>query len=109
MNKQEVVKELAKRLNKNQSEVQDVLQGLQALVIEKLQNNEKVQLTGFVTFEPVAREARKGFDPVNKVPLEIPRSVGAAARAGKKLKAAVTDLRYEDVVKATKTTEADAE
>ena len=92
MNKQELVKAIAGATKLTQVDVNKVLNAEEAIVIEALGKGEKVQRTGFVTYKPVYRAARKGFDPIKKVPMDIDPTVGVSAKAGEKLKAAVSNL-----------------
>lgn len=59
------------------------------IVTEALANGEKVQLTGFGTFEVRERAARVGLNPLTKKQIEIAASKSPAFKAGSKLKAAV--------------------
>ena len=59
------------------------------VVTEALANGEKVQLTGFGTFEVRERAARVGLNPLTKKKIKIAASQSPAFKAGSKLKAAV--------------------
>jgi DNA-binding protein HU-beta len=59
------------------------------VVMEALANGEKVQLTGFGTFEVRERAARTGLNPLTKKTIKIPASKSPAFKAGSKLKDAV--------------------
>ena len=59
------------------------------VVTEALANGEKVQLTGFGTFEVRERAARVGLNPLTKKQIKIAASKSPAFEAGSKLKAAV--------------------
>ncbi len=82
--------------------VNKVLNALEAITIATLEAGDKVQLTGFITVKPVGRAARKGFDPIKKVPMDIEPTVGVAVKAGEKLKKAVEGLEYKDFAKEEK-------
>lgn len=105
MNKQEVIKAVAGKTELTQVAVTKMINALEEVTYESLARNEKVQLTGFLTVSPVARAARKGFDPLKKVPLDINPTVGVKVKAGEKLRKSVEGLSYEEVAK---TSEADA-
>ena len=101
MNKQEMVKAIANTDEAlTQVAVNKVLNALEAITIATLEKGEKVQLTGFLTVKPVPRAARKGFDPIKQVAMDIEPTVGVSAKAGEKLKKAVEGLKYEDFAKA---------
>ena len=59
------------------------------VVTEALANGEKVQLTGFGTFEVRERAARVGLNPLTKKQIKIAASKSPTFKAGSKLKAAV--------------------
>ena len=59
------------------------------VVMEALANGEKVQLTGFGTFEVRERAARTGLNPLTKKTIKIPASKSPAFTAGSNLKDAV--------------------
>jgi nucleoid DNA-binding protein len=82
--------------------VSKAINSLEEVTHETLAKGEKVQLTGFVTIKPVGRAARKGFDPIKNVAMDIDPTVGVSCKAGEKLKTAVEGLKYEDFAKADK-------
>ncbi|MMZ43621.1 DNA-binding protein HU [compost metagenome] len=100
MNKQEAIKAIAGKTGLTQVDVTKVLNGLEEVTYETLAKGERLQLTGYVTFKPAARAARKGYDPINKQPMDIPSTVGVSTKAGEKLKKSVEGLKYEDFVAA---------
>jgi nucleoid DNA-binding protein len=102
MNKQEMIKAIATDTKLTQVDVAKVLTSLEEQTYSTLQKGEKVQLTGFVTIKPVPRAARKGYDPIKEVAMNIDPTVGVSAKPGEKLKTAVEGLKYEDFKKAEK-------
>lgn len=96
MNKQEMVKAISAKTELTQVDTTKVLNALEEITIETLQAGEKVQLTGFFIAKPVYRAARKGFDPLKEVPMDIPATVGISIKAGEKLKAASKGLNVKD-------------
>ena len=99
MNKQEMVKAISAKSGLTQVDTTKVLNALEEISLETVAKGDKVQLTGFVTIKPVARAARKGFDPIKLVPVEIPATVGVAVKAGEKLKKAVEGLDQAKLAK----------
>lgn len=99
MNKQEMVKAIASETGLTQVDTNKVLNALESLTISTLAAGDKVQLTGFITVKPVGRAARKGFDPIKQVAMDIDPTVGVSVKAGEKLKKAVDGLKYEDFAK----------
>ena len=65
-----------------------VNEGLE-VVTEALAKGEKVQFTGFGTFEVRERAARTGLNPLTKKKIKIAASKSPAFKAGSKLKEAV--------------------
>lgn len=86
MNKADLVSAIAEKsgLSKKDSEV--ALNSFVEIVSEELENNEKVQLVGFGTFEVRERAARTGRNPHTKEEIKIPASKAPAFKAGKALK-----------------------
>lgn len=86
MNKSQLIDAVAKKtgLKKKDAEaaVAAVVEGITSALVE----GDKVQLTGFGTFEVKAREARTGINPHTKEAMEIPASKGVSFKAGKALK-----------------------
>lgn len=96
MNKQEMVKAIAEETKLTQVDTSKVLSALEKITNETIKKGGKVQLTGFITIKPVYRAARKGFDPIKKVAMDINPTVGISVKAGEKLKLAVEGLDVAD-------------
>lgn len=96
MNKQEMIKAMSEDNGLTQVDNAKVLASLEKLTIEAIEAGERVQLTGFVSFRPVYRAPRKGFDPINQVPMDIPAAVGVKVAAGQRLKRATEELEVSD-------------
>ncbi len=96
MNKQEMVKAIATKTNLTQVDVNKMMTAMEEVTFDNLKAGEKTQLTGFVTIKPVYRAARKGFDPIKKVAMDIAPAVGVSAKVGEKLKTAIAGLKVED-------------
>ena len=94
MNKSELTQKLAERTNLSKAEASravDALFSVQDGIIAKaLKSGEKVQITGFGSFETRKREARTGRNPRTGKEIKIKASKSAAFRAGKGLKDAVS-------------------
>ena len=95
MNKQEAIKAIASKKNLTQKVVSDVLAGLEEVTISEIKKGRKMQLTGFVTIKPVYRSPRKGFDPLNNVPVDIAESVGLSAKPGEGLRNIAKQLKVD--------------
>jgi DNA-binding protein HU-beta len=90
VNKSELIQQLASRTDLSRSQAQNAVDALFApengLIAEALRNGEKVQITGFGSFETRSRDARKGRNPRTGKEIEIGASTSAAFRPGKGLK-----------------------
>lgn len=92
MNKTELTVTMADKLNKPKKEVEEFLNAFTDTVTETLQNGDKIQITGFGTFEIRERAARKGRNPRNpQQEIDIPASKAPVFKAGKSLKEAINE------------------
>ena len=89
MNKEELVKEIAKRAKVSQKAVADVLTVTLETVEKTVAKGKKVTLVGFGTFEPRKRAARTGRNPRTGEDITIPEQNTPAFKAGKALKDSV--------------------
>lgn len=94
MNKSELTQKLAERTNLSKAEASRAIDALFAvndgIIAKALKSGEKVQITGFGSFETRKREARTGRNPRTGKEIKIKASKSAAFRAGKGLKDAVS-------------------
>ena len=94
MNKSELTQKLAERTDLSKSEAQRAVDAIFAanngIIAEALRTGDKVQITGFGSFETRKREARTGRNPRTGKEIKIKASKSAAFRAGKGLKDAVS-------------------
>jgi DNA-binding protein HU-beta len=94
VNKSELTQKLADRTNLSKSDAQNAVDALfsadDGIIAEALKSGDKVQITGFGSFETRQREARTGRNPRTGKEIEIGPSTSAAFRAGKGLKDAVS-------------------
>lgn len=89
MNKDKLIKTVARKLNKHNSEVQDVLDTALDMIIGELAEGKTVKLVGFGSFEVRNRAARTGRNPRTGSDIHIPATKTPAFSAGKKLRDAV--------------------
>ena len=93
MNKEELVKEIAKKTRMAQKQVAEIL-GLTIETIEKsVSKGKKVTLVGFGTFEARKRAARTGRNPQTGAVLKIAAKTVPAFSAGKKFKEIVNPVK----------------
>jgi DNA-binding protein HU-beta len=94
VNKSELTQKLAERTNLSRAEASRAVDALfsvdDGIIAKALRSGEKVQITGFGSFETRKREARTGRNPRTGKEIKIGASTSAAFRAGKGLKDAVS-------------------
>ena len=89
MNKSELVKAAAEKAGLSAKDTEKALSALLAAVTESLAKGEKVQLTGFGTFEVRERAAREARNLRTNEILHVEATKVPAFKAGASLKAAV--------------------
>ncbi len=93
MNKSELVDALAEHTGftkADSSRAVDALFGTDdGIIATELQDRNRVQITGFGTFEAKKRKARTGRNPRTGEEIQIPATITPSFRAGKGLKDAV--------------------
>ena len=89
MNKEELVKEVAKKAKVSQKAAADVIAATLETVTKTVSKGQKVTLVGFGTFEPRKRAARSGRNPQTGATIKIAAKTVPAFSAGKKFKEAV--------------------
>lgn len=94
MNKSELIQQLSDRADLSRSEAQKAVDALfsveDGIISEALKRGDKIQITGFGSFETKQREARKGRNPRTGKEIDIAASNSAAFRPGKGLKDAIS-------------------
>jgi len=90
MNKTELIQAVAEATELTRAQADAAVNAVTAIIEKALAEGEKVQITGFGTFEARKRAARTGRDMNTGSKIEIAESVAPAFRAGKQLKDAVS-------------------
>jgi DNA-binding protein HU-beta len=72
MNKSQLIKSVAEKSDLSQKQVSEALGLIEATLIESLKAGEKVQLSGFGTFEVRERAERKGRNPKTGEVVTVP-------------------------------------
>ena len=72
MNKSQLIKSVAEKSDLSQKQVSETLTLIEATLIESLKAGEKVQLSGFGTFEVRERAERKGRNPKTGEVVTVP-------------------------------------
>ena len=89
MNKTDLVAAVAQKTGLTKKDAERVVNATVDTIAENLIKGEKVQMSGFGTFEVKAREARIGRNPRTKESIQIPASRQPAFKASKTLKDSV--------------------
>lgn len=88
MYKREFIKAAAAKAGMTQVDFEKALAAMLETVNDSLASGERVQLTGFGTFDVSKRKARKGRNPATGAEIKIPAKKVVTFRAGKRLKEA---------------------
>ena len=91
MNKTELIAAAAESTGMTKKDAERVLNAAINAITASLRKGEKVQLSGFGTFEVKEREARMGRNPKTKEPMEIPATRVPGFKASKALKDTVAE------------------
>ena len=91
MNKTELVAAAAEKTDITKKDAECLLSAAFETISEKLIQGEKVQLSGFGTFEVKEREARVGRNPRTKEEIRIPATRQIAFKTSKNLKQKVAE------------------
>jgi len=89
MHKQELIKKIAVDTGVSQKQAGEVLDSAIQNIIDAVAAGDKVQFSGFGTFEARKRGARTGVNPRTKEKVEIPASIAPTFKPGKVFKSAV--------------------
>ncbi len=86
MNKTELIAVVAEKTGLTKKDAERVVSATFETVVATLKKGEKVQISGFGSFEVKAREARIGRNPRTKEEIKIPATRLPAFKASKTLK-----------------------
>ena len=89
MTKTDFIEAISKRTGESYASAEGFYNAATNIITEKLEEGEKVQLTGFGSFEVGVRAARQGRNPKTGESIQIPASRYAKFSAGKNLKEAL--------------------
>jgi nucleoid DNA-binding protein len=74
MNKSELILAIAERGRLSKAYATDAIDSMIDIILETVQNNENVKISGFGTFGLKVRKARVGRNPKNGETIEVPAS-----------------------------------
>ncbi|MGE5494348.1 MAG: HU family DNA-binding protein [Burkholderiales bacterium] len=86
MNKTELIEAVAAKANLKKKDAESCLSAFVDVVSGALAKGERVQWTGFGTFELKKRAARKGVNPATGQQIDIPASSSPSFKPGKSFK-----------------------
>jgi DNA-binding protein HU-beta len=89
VNKDDLIDQTTNVTRLARKNVEEVINTFLDLVIDKISMEEKVNLTGFGSFEAKDRKGRRGVDPRTLEPIEIPTVKVAKFKPGKTMKEGV--------------------
>ena len=91
MNKTELIAAVAAKTGITKKDAESLISVTFDTIAQELSQGEKVQVSGFGSFEVKNREARVGRNPHTKQAIEIPASKVPSFKAAKALKDAVAE------------------
>ncbi len=89
VNKDDLIDQLTNITRLPRKDVEEVIGAFVESIIDKIAMGEKVNLTGFGSFESRDRKGRRGVDPRTLQPIEIPTVRVAKFKPGKTMKESV--------------------
>ncbi|MBQ5608307.1 MAG: HU family DNA-binding protein [Oscillospiraceae bacterium] len=90
MNKAELIATIAEKTGMTKKDAERVVSATFEAITDTLQKGDKVQVSGFGSFEVKTREARIGRNPRTKEEVQIPATRLPAFKASKTLKDKIT-------------------
>ena len=90
MTKAELIDEVAERTGVTKREIIGIIDAVFGVIAAKLKRHEKVQISGFGTFEPRRRKARVGRNPRTQEEIKVAASWSLGFRPGKQLRSLVS-------------------
>jgi nucleoid DNA-binding protein len=87
--RQELSKRIAKEAQLSQKQAAEVLEATLTAIREALQNGEEVRLVGFGSFKVRQSAPRRGVNPRNREPIQVPSKERVRFSPGKELAEAV--------------------
>jgi DNA-binding protein HU-beta len=89
MARESLVKQIADSTKLSRKQAGAALEATLSAIREALQNGQEVRLVGFGTFKVRTSAARKGVNPRDRKPMEVPAKERVRFSAGKELSEAV--------------------
>ena len=89
MTKQDLIKKISEDADVTSKQAAAMLDSLLNTIMDSVAAGDRVQLTGFGTFESKSRAARPGINPRTGERVEVPAATLPAFKAGKEFKSKV--------------------
>ena len=89
MNKTQLIEAVATKANTKKKDAEVIINSLVDVITDALKDGEKVQLTGFGSFDVKERAAHDGVNPFDGKPMHYPASKKPVFAASKALKDAI--------------------
>ena len=89
MNKTQLIEAVATKANTKKKDAEVIINSLVDVITDALKDGEKVQLTGFGSFDVKERAAHDGINPFTKKTMHFPATKKPAFSASKALKDAI--------------------
>ena len=86
MNKGELVQSIADKADMTVKDAGIAFDAMVAVITEALKKGEKIQISGFCSFEIKEKAARTGINPATKEKVEIPATKAPTVKFGKAYK-----------------------
>ena len=91
MNKQELIKQISKQCNMKQYKVKECMDAFTEILTERLQNGEKLRITGLGIFETTHTKEYMWNNPNMDEPILVPGRTKVRFRVSETLKNALND------------------
>lgn len=89
MNKAELIDQVASELESSKADAARAIEAVFAAITTGVQQQDKVVVSGFGTFQKKLRAQRQGINPATKEPMTIPASTTCAFKPATALKTAI--------------------
>jgi DNA-binding protein HU-beta len=90
LTKAELIDKVAERTGASKKETTWIIDAMFGAIAAELKKHEKVQISGFGTFEPRKRKARVGRNPRTQEEIKVAASWSLGFRPGKQLRSIVS-------------------
>lgn len=91
MKKNDLVKEIAKRLDLPKVECEKVIDTMAEVITDALIDGDKVSIRGFLSFETSELKAREGYNPMSKKMETFEPTRTVKCKVGKPIKEAINE------------------